>query len=45
MIKKLLTTLYADDNILYFNEDSQCLLSSPFNAYNIEVLKHFATKT
>ena len=22
MIKKLLTVLYADDNILYFNEDS-----------------------
>ena len=45
MIKKLLTTLYADANILYFNEYSQCLLSNAFNVCNIEVLKHFATKT
>ena len=28
MIKKLLTALYADDNILSFNEDSVAVISS-----------------
>ena len=28
MIKKLLTALYADDNVLYFNEDSSDVIFS-----------------
>ena len=40
MIKKLYTALYADDNILYFNEDSGVIFSYDemciFNNINLD---------
>ena len=40
MIKKLLTTLYTDDNILYFNEDSGDVIFS-CNEDDPETIIHF----
>ena len=35
MIKNLLTALYADDDILYFNEDSDAVI---FSCYEMGIL-------
>ena len=35
MIKNLFTALYADENILYFNEDSGCVV---FNCHEMGIL-------
>ena len=41
MIKKLFTALYADENILYFNEDygNAAFNSNEFGIVNIDLIK------